>query len=294
MPDLRDLQLPPLDDARRFEQLCLALFQRTLNALNAQLIGRSGQDQHGVDLLARRNGSIHDWVGVQCKVRTNGVMTKDDVLDDFKSAKTINPRLSELIFATTARRDARMQELARTLTQSNVEQGLFSVSIVFWDDLRDELSKESNLDLCYRFFEGAMINYENRRIAVARVVRLTLSVTGSSASTYELLLGRTPKPDGKSKEDRQFLDLDYWKGHYFLANLNGRTIDTLPIPAYASDLEQVFLSRRDAQIVCKWINANLSRFEDILYGKEDSYAVDISREEFEGLAFEHSSDDESD
>ena len=118
MTKLRNLKLFPLSDEKDFENLCLTLWKRILGDPNTQLNGNRGQGQKGVDVFGRRSGSP-DWVGVQCKVRSKGKLTKKDVNDDVKAAKSFNPRLSELIFATTAPRDEKIQEHARILTEQN-------------------------------------------------------------------------------------------------------------------------------------------------------------------------------
>ena len=289
MPDLRNLQLAPLDDEERFEDLCLALWRRILNQPAAQRNGRRGQRQQGVDLFGRRDGSSA-WVAIQCKVRSGGSLSDADVLNDVRSAKEFNPRLTEMVFATTARRDPGLQEYVRVLTDANLAEGYFSVSVWSWDDIREEISKEENLDLCYRFFEGAMINYENLGIAVSRLVRLTLSVAGTADSTYELLLGRTPRRDLQTGDAAGEFGLDYWRGQHFIANWSERSIDTFPVPTYTSDLEEVFRSKRDAYIVSKWLNDNHKSFTNLLYGETDNYLCDISSEEL--LEFIGGDDDE--
>jgi hypothetical protein len=292
MPNLRNLQLAPLKDEDEFENLCLALWKRILHDPNAQPNGRRGQAQRGVDLFGRRNGSL-DWVGIQCKVRTKGVLATEDVDNDVALAKTFNPHLTELVFATTAPRDEGLQEYARILTESSRRDGLFSVSVSSWGDILLELSEERNLDLCHRFFEGAMINCENLGIAISRVVRLSVGVAGMIDSTYELLLGRTPSPE--TSEDGKVARYDgrnYWKGSHFIADLNGKTIDTFPTPTYPSDLEQVFKSKRDAYVVAKWLTASNKQFTEILYGEVDEHACEISEEEFSEFLSRSADDDE--
>ncbi len=279
MPDLRDLQLAPLDDEDRFEDLCLALWRRILNQPATQRNGRRGQRQRGVDLFGRRDQSA-TWVAIQCKVRTGGALSEKDVLNDVESAKNFNPRLGEVVFATTARRDADLQEYARTLTDKNLAEGYFSVSISSWDDIREEISKEEHLDLCRRFFEGAMINYENLGIAVSRIVRLSVGVAGMVDSSYELLLGRTPIAHESIGQSARFDGVNYWKGQQFIANWNDKTIDTFPIPTFASDLEHVFRSKRDAYIVATWLTDNSKSFTDLLYGETNEYSCEISSEQF--------------
>jgi hypothetical protein len=293
MADLRNLQIPPLDDEDRFEDLCLALWRRILNQPATQRNGRRGQRQRGVDLFGRRD-QLGAWVAIQCKVRSGGALSTTDVLKDVESAKKFNPSLAELVFATTARRDAGLQEYARALTDKNLADGYFSVSISSWDDIREEISREENLDLCYRFFEGAMINCENLGIAVSRIVRLSLGVAGRIDSTYELLLGRTPSADAKDRNAERCDGVNYWKAQHFVANWNDKTIDTFPIPTFASDLEQVFKSKRDAYIIAKWLSKNQKNFTDLLYGEIDEYSCDLSSQQFLEFAATLNNDDEGD
>lgn len=158
MTKLRNLKLLPPSDEKEFENLCLALWKRILSDPSAQLNGRRGQGQKGVDLFGRRKGSVN-WVGVQCKVRSNGTLEERDIRDDVIAAKSFNPRLSELIFATTAPRDEKIQEYARVLTERNARDGNeLKISVFSWHDIQLELSEESNLDICRRFYGDFFIN----------------------------------------------------------------------------------------------------------------------------------------
>ena len=153
MPVLRDLQLAPLTDENRFEELCLALWKRILNQPATQPNGRRGQRQCGVDIFGRRDES-KSWVAIQCKVRSGGELSEEDISSDVESAKAFNPRLSEMIFATTARRDQSIQEFARTLTDKNLADGYFSVTVCSWDDIKEEISQEQNLVFVVVFSRG--------------------------------------------------------------------------------------------------------------------------------------------
>ena len=130
---IRNLSLIPPENEHEFENLCLALWKRILRDPNFQFVGRRGQSQGGVDLIGRRDGTLN-WIGIQCKVRTGGILAKNDVRKDVKNAKDFNPRLSELVFATTARRDQKLQEFDIWVTPS---LGEISDSAKF----KDELSK---------------------------------------------------------------------------------------------------------------------------------------------------------
>jgi len=138
MNNIMNLNIFPLTDAAKFEDLCLALWRRILSDPHAQFVGRKGQAQQGVDIIGRKDGTLN-WVGVQCKVRSGGELSEADVLDDAEKAKQFNPRLSELFFATTAPRDTKIKAVARELTVKNVKAGGFPVTIYSWDDIQNEL-----------------------------------------------------------------------------------------------------------------------------------------------------------
>jgi len=269
---ITDLSLPPPKDDREFEKLCRALWQRLLGNTEVQFVGRRGQSQAGVDLFGRRGDTL-EWVGVQCKVRTGGVLSEDDVRKDVTKAKNFNPRLSQLVFATTARRDANLQSLAMILTEENVRVGGFPVTVYSWDDIEEELGIEANLDLCESFYGGFFIDYERRGIAISRILELSIGVGCKTDTGYEILLGKTPAAEPPDS----YLGLDYWKGAYIIGNWNDRRLDTFPIPAFASDLEQVFPFKRDAHIIAKWLNSRKS-LDDLIYGREDKHVMLISEE----------------
>ena len=277
MARLRDLNIFTLKDEDDFENLCLHLWRRLLEDPNAQLNGRRGQRQYGVDIFGRKH-EILEWVGVQCKVRSNGILKESDVLDDVKKAKQFNPRLSELIFATTAPRDIKLQTFARNLTQRNKAIGCFSVHIYSWDDIQLELSEERNIDICRRFYDDFFINYEKLGIAISRVLLVSIGVGHSVDTGYELLIGKTPSSESSESSER-YSGLDYWNGNYFIANLNDKTMDTFPLPTFPSDLEMIFRLKRDAYIIAKWLT-EMKSIDDLIYGDEEQHIKLITNEEY--------------
>ena len=274
MSKINDLSLPAPKDDRQFEKLCQALWQRLLGNQNVQFVGRRGQKQAGVDLFGRRGDTL-EWVGIQCKVRSGGTLSENDVRKDVAEAKTFNPRLSELVFATTARRDSKLQSLARVLTDEHLRAGSFAVTICSWDDIEEELSKEANLDLCESFYGGFFVDYERRGIAISRILGLSIGVGRKSDASYEIVLGKTPPADPPDS----YLGLGYWKGSYFIGNWNDRRMGTFPIPAFATDLEPVFQFKRDAYIIAKWLNS-LKSLDDVIYGRDETHVILISEEEY--------------
>lgn len=137
MTSIPALQLPPPADWQEFERLCCDLWRRIWDDPNAQLNGREGQPQHGVDVFGQpqRGGK---WAGVQCKLRSQlkeRRLSGEDIRDEVKKARRFNPSLAEFIVATTAERDATAQLAAREITEVHEEQGLFSVTVFAWEDI---------------------------------------------------------------------------------------------------------------------------------------------------------------
>ena len=126
MPSL-PVQLHPPRDEQVFEDLCLDLFSALWDG--AQLYGRRGHEQKGIDIYGTLDG---EHVAVQCKKR-EGKLTKAAVRMDVESARAHDPPFAKLIFATTAKRDPKLQDYERDLKES------FEVEIKFWDDLEREI-----------------------------------------------------------------------------------------------------------------------------------------------------------
>lgn len=273
---LRDLDLPPPKDSESFERLCRELWSRMLGNPHTQLYGRRGQGQDGVDVLGTRRGT-RDWVGIQCKVRTGGTLSKADVKEDVEKAKALNPCLAELVFATTARRDTKLQAFARELTNLHTKKGLFSVHVYFWEDLQELLVDERYRDVFRRFYEGLMLQVEPQGMAVARVMRVTIGVANVLDSTYDLLIGKMP-PASEEGEDEQ--GLDHWNGTFLLADLGGRAIVTFHASPHYMRLAPVVRTTRDAFIIAKWLE-NPDSVDKLIRGDKPDHETWISESEYE-------------
>jgi len=68
---------------------------------------------------------------------------------EVEEAKAFQPRLSRLIIATTAPRDVKVQEIAREITSAHQSEGLFSVQVMFWGDIEDQLSQHLDVARAY-------------------------------------------------------------------------------------------------------------------------------------------------
>jgi tetratricopeptide (TPR) repeat protein len=135
--DLAQWQLPPISDWEKFERFCRDLWAEIWNDPEARRNGRSGQPQAGVDVYARIHQG-HEWGGVQCKRRGASVdnsLSEAELRKIVEDAKNFRPPLSKFVVAYTGRRDVRLQEVARKITEGHRKNRLFDVDVTSWDDI---------------------------------------------------------------------------------------------------------------------------------------------------------------
>ncbi|MGE4337313.1 hypothetical protein [Stenotrophomonas sp. Y-13] len=125
-----DLQFPTPSEGQ-FEELVLNLVEAIYKpALPAQLVGRRGQQQKGIDVIVQSQDGR--WIGVQCKRYLKKKLTGKIIADDLESAHDVKPPLSLFIVATRADRDGSLQEEVRQMALHG-KQG--AVHVWSWPDL---------------------------------------------------------------------------------------------------------------------------------------------------------------
>lgn len=142
---------------QQFEDLTQATVELVYDSPHADKIGRPGQAQDGVDVHAGRSRA--GAVGVQCKRLDDldennqplpgGPITRKILLEEVEKAKQFTPGLDLWILATTAKRDAKIQKVARALDAKHQKAGLFEVKLWFWDDYVAFLNSYSDLQKRY-------------------------------------------------------------------------------------------------------------------------------------------------
>jgi hypothetical protein len=174
-----------------FEHLSLAVFQRLIGDRSAQLNGRRGQKQDGVDAFGFLQGERDHVVGLQAKALTRN-LTKDDLGTIVQKATAFVPKLSELIVATAGRRDGGLQQSARAYPNGTIP---FAVRIFSWDDMLAELQIHGDLASRYLGIPNPALLWLRRPVAPLRrspsaLLRPESEVvpfTGRSAELEDLL-----------------------------------------------------------------------------------------------------------
>ena len=133
---LSDLQIPPPENEYEFESLCLDLYKLEFGD-KTQKIGSRGQSQNGVDISCS-----DQHIGIQCKKKEfNKKVTEKELKIEVEKAKKFQPFLKRFILAATCKRDAKIQETARLISEDHKQQKLFSVEIHSWDEIKSLFDK---------------------------------------------------------------------------------------------------------------------------------------------------------
>jgi hypothetical protein len=148
---------PPPRDWQVFEDLCCDLMSRLWNDPYTQKNGRSGQVQRGVDIFGQPNQEA-EWAGAQCKLkspRAGSRLSFEEVKREVEKARRFEPPLKRLVVATSALRDARLQERVRAIDERERRNGSFSVTILFWEDILAKLWDFP--DLAQKYYQSAFL-----------------------------------------------------------------------------------------------------------------------------------------
>jgi hypothetical protein len=150
-------KIPPFsgDQWKTFENFCCDIFRMLWNNPHAQLNGRLGQPQYGVDVFGDDYSSGRDkrmFVGVQCKCKT-GSSGKDFIKEieaEAKKAEKFKPGIQAFVLAATLHRDSAIQESLNKMNIKREKAGKFPVYVKFWEDLIDELT----VGTVHKYFPG--------------------------------------------------------------------------------------------------------------------------------------------
>lgn len=126
-----------------FETLCKDLWSRIWDCKEIKKNGHLGQDQHGVDIFILKNGDSF-YTGIQCKLKdehTHRKLTPKEIDAEVERAYYYKNELKQLIFATTANKDAKIEDYIRKKNLEHISRGLFEIYLYSWEDITDMLGQ---------------------------------------------------------------------------------------------------------------------------------------------------------
>ena len=130
----------------QFEELCADVFQSAWRDPALVRHGRSGQRQHGVDIVAR-NGALYP-IGLQCKKRGQWPVTKvtkAQIDAEVAAALNFKPALKAFYILTTAPDDAELLNHARKINERHEAAKLFEVILLGWNEIVRRATLDRNV-----------------------------------------------------------------------------------------------------------------------------------------------------
>jgi hypothetical protein len=131
-------QLRKPENWQDFEELCRMLWGEIWNCPETKKNGRNGQDQYGVDVSGTPSWEVAEYYGIQCKGKddyTHAQLTEKEINREIEKAKNFKPKLKKLYFATTANKDATIEEYVRLKDVECRRAGLFEVHLFSWEEI---------------------------------------------------------------------------------------------------------------------------------------------------------------
>jgi len=122
-----------------FESLCKKLWGEIWQCPEIKKNGRAGQTQNGVDVYGIPSFD-DEYYGIQCKGKdeyTHKQLTLKEINSEIEKAKTFEPKLKKLYFATTAVKDAEVEKQIRIKNTEHKKNKLFEIHLFSWEDIVD-------------------------------------------------------------------------------------------------------------------------------------------------------------
>lgn len=145
-------QYPAIENDKVFENFIKDLFNsidKTTLYTDAQLFGVKGQTQKGIDIICYHTNTV-----IQCKCKDISKNDTDirkklftDIKKDFELAKNLKFTYKRLIFTSTFRDDAQIQEYVIQLQQDN--NTTFTIEYWGWQTICSYLEEDVNLKAKY-------------------------------------------------------------------------------------------------------------------------------------------------
>lgn len=209
MTNLLSRAFPPPSNWQDFERLCFDVFSRIWKTNDAQLHGRTGQPQFGVDVYGTDRVE-QTFVGVQCKGKDQGYenpLTKSELQEEVEKAKNFRPKLGVFVVATSAPNDEAVQAVARELTQKHKLENLFEVRVEGWTTLRQRVSDYPEIVQKY-FSELAPLDVVEKIDSSIAVVREEGQETRTLIEkTYTATVATWEKADAADRLQTRITDL---------------------------------------------------------------------------------------
>lgn len=143
-----------------FETLCKKLWGEIWSCPEIQKNGRSGQNQHGVDIFGMPLNE-EEYYGIQCKGKdeyTDAQFTEKEISEEVEKAKKFDPPLKKFYLTTTAVSDAKIQTFVRKLNVEHKSKGIFEIHLFSWESIVELIDDNKHVLKWYMMLQGYKTN----------------------------------------------------------------------------------------------------------------------------------------
>ncbi len=203
MVNVTNVDIPPPSDWQAFERLTKDLFESEWKTDDARANGRSGQQQHGVDVYGT-DRNHNKFVGIQCKGRSGGfekALKEKELREEVEKAKAFRPPLDRFILATTAPNDARIQEVARELNEKNRKERLFEVDVMGWEEIKAVLNRHPRIAAFHCSGVSTIADLQMTEALDDVHQDLTRQLSGLSAEIRDIPRSNSTAPERNPSDD---------------------------------------------------------------------------------------------
>lgn len=163
-----------------FEDLVCDIMRYKLSCWNLQRYGRSGQKQHGIDIIGN---NAQDIFVIQCKHYPNNTLSDGEIDKTLEKLNDLQFKIQRLFIVTSSERDARLQGYILNLNSNG--QFAFEIELYFWEDLVTWLGDYP--DIAYKYF--------SRFFQAKQLEEIPYPIKNEVQKNTEIWDGSTPLPD---------------------------------------------------------------------------------------------------
>lgn len=193
-----------------FESLCKKLWGEIWDCAEIKKNGRSGQNQHGVDIYGIPKFDSEHY-GIQCKGKdeySDASLSSKEIDDEIEKAKKFSPPLKKLYFATTANKDAKIEEYVRIKDLENRKSNLFEIHLFCWEDIADLIEENKktfdwyirNINHKTQFSIDVSFGSENHLVFDPKLVKRTIIVDMKKFDRSLLDINFNPEENRKIRQ----------------------------------------------------------------------------------------------
>ncbi|WP_437968083.1 hypothetical protein WMF04_01755 [Sorangium sp. So ce260] len=186
-------QYPVPKTEQEFERFCLEFLRRYWKRPRLDLYAKRGEKQHGVDIVDTTD-ALDAWAA-QCKLHeATKTLPPAEIKSEVLKVKTFPQALQRYAICTTARKTAAAQDCVMEINAEHQAKGLFTVQIIYWDEIEAYLDQDEDLvdRLTYTSYASirTMLRDERSSIIAGIATMFQPALEAATANSYDAELDR--------------------------------------------------------------------------------------------------------